>query len=66
LLLKPGAGGILPGSTSCGAELQVPTHICDDFEFAYPDILQKLIIKNRKEITENECRKDLNLLKKKL
>ena len=27
LLLKPGAGGLLRGSTSCGAVLQVPTHL---------------------------------------
>ena len=27
LLVKPGEGGILPGSTSWGAVLQVPTHI---------------------------------------
>ena len=34
LLLRPGDGGLLPGSTSCGAVLQVPTHL-----FAGSDLL---------------------------
>ena len=33
LLVKPGAGGMLPGSTSCGAVLQVPTHFFAAVEF---------------------------------
>jgi hypothetical protein len=32
LFVKPGEGGIFPGSTSCGAVLQVPTHCCEAVE----------------------------------
>lgn len=33
LFVKPGGGGILPGSTSCGAVAQVPTHFFVESEF---------------------------------
>ena len=35
LLVNPGAGGTLPGSTSCGAVLQVPTHFFAEWELLF-------------------------------
>src|SRR3989339_809989 len=42
LLVKPGEGGILPGSTSCGAVAQVPTHFLVEPELDCPKRLHEL------------------------
>jgi len=64
LLFNPGAGGILPGSTSCGAVLHVPTQMRDEPDSAYPELLHDHSITNNITITENECSKEWILLKK--
>jgi hypothetical protein len=63
-LFKPGAGGILLGSTSCGAVLHVPTHIFVDGLLANP--VSSNINKNITvaATVENEWRKDWKPLKK--
>src|SRR5665647_3910092 len=42
LLVNPGVGGTLPGSTSCDAVLQVPTHFFDELELFKFNVLHEL------------------------
>jgi hypothetical protein len=43
LLLKPGLGGMLLGSTSCGAVLQVPTHTLEILDGPVVEDLSHLV-----------------------
>ena len=61
LLVNPGAGGTFPGSTSCGAVLQVPTHFLAEWEFIF-SVEHELSSTANMLITEKKRRKEWHLV----
>jgi hypothetical protein len=56
LLLNPGAGGVLPVSTSWGAVLQVPTHFATEPDLPFAPVSQAEEVRNTIAILTTRAR----------